>query len=653
MVRWRRCVVVTLVLACGLGFAAGEAAGQPEVMAWGNLTGIRVDGQLMAFESSVRVVGAGEAGVLRTAKERQSPRYRRDGDRQIVATRLDSLDVVQVVTAAGRGVAAVEVELAARDAMDVAGVYFSIALPTDLAGGGTVALVDPADASLGGARPVHGAALRTRARGVRVEAPHRRLEVALDEPAEVIVDYLGDGAAEVHVVLARGPLAKGQTARRAFTITATGEIDRRPVALTLDTSRPGRPFDGLGGNFRIQNPETDPPVIAYNLDNLRVAWGRVEMPWRFWHPDEGADPEAEARAGRLHPRVAAAMEMAQELDRRGIPVLLAAWSGPDWAIVGPPAFGEQPGGLRGNPLDPAKTEAIYASLVAYVRYLRDAYGVAAVAFSFNESDLGINIRQSADEHAALIAGLGAAFRAAGLPTRLLLGDTADANGYAFTYAAAADTATYPYVFAVSFHSWRGWADETLRRWADLARRLDVPLVVGEGSIDAAAWRYPDAFEEPAYALREIDLYTRILALCQPLSILQWQLTADYSALAGGGVFGNRDEPLRPTQRFWNLKQLAATPPGLFALPITSSRADVTSAALGDPARGAYVVHLVNNGAAREAVLSGLPEGVRTLRVFVTDARQGAAEGAPIPVSGGVARFTLAAAGFTTLVAGAD
>ncbi len=29
---------------------------QPEVMAWGNLTGIRVEGQLMEFESNLRVV---------------------------------------------------------------------------------------------------------------------------------------------------------------------------------------------------------------------------------------------------------------------------------------------------------------------------------------------------------------------------------------------------------------------------------------------------------------------------------------------------------------------------------------------------------------------------------------------------------------------
>ena len=115
-----------------------------------------------------------------------------------------------------------------------------------------------------------------------------------------------------------------------------------------------------------------------------------------------------------------------------------------------------------------------------------------------------------------------------------------------------------YIGAVSFHSWRGCTDEILNQWHDAARQLNVPLLIGEGSTDAEAWNYPQIFQESSFALHEIDLYTRILAVSKPKSILQWQLTADYSILAGGGVFGE-EGPLRPTQRFWNLKQLASTP----------------------------------------------------------------------------------------------
>lgn len=55
-------------------------------MAWGNLTGIRVDGQLMQFESSLSVVEKGWMNYNATARERQrqrqSPKYDRDDQKQ-------------------------------------------------------------------------------------------------------------------------------------------------------------------------------------------------------------------------------------------------------------------------------------------------------------------------------------------------------------------------------------------------------------------------------------------------------------------------------------------------------------------------------------------------------------------------------------------
>ena len=48
-------------------------------------------------------------------------------------------------------------------------------------------------------------------------------------------------------------------------------------------------------------------------------------------------------------------------------------------------------------------------------------------FSFNESDLGINVCKMAEEHAAFIKGFGAYLKSKGLSTKLLLGDTENAN----------------------------------------------------------------------------------------------------------------------------------------------------------------------------------------------------------------------------------
>jgi hypothetical protein len=157
----------------------------------------------------------------------------------------------------------------------------------------------------------------------------------------------------------------------------------------------------------------------------------------------------------------------------------------------------------------------------------------------------------------------------------------------------------------------------LRKWGDAARQLNVPLIIGEGSTDAAAWRYPEIFLEPTFALYEINLYTRICAISQPLSILQWQYTADYSLLWGAGIFRS-EGPLRPTQRFWNIKQLSDTPPQSFALPFTCSKEEVNCAAFGNIARNEYAVHLVNNGAARKAIIKGLPVNCADIRVYATN-----------------------------------
>ena len=211
-----------------------------------------------------------------------------------------------------------------------------------------------------------------------------------------------------------------------------------------------------------------------------------------------------------------------------------------------------------------------------------------------------------------------------------------------------DLQAVKYIGAVSFHSWRGCTDEILAQWRAAARALNVPLLVGEGSTDAAAHRYNQIFQEQSFALHEINLYTRILALAQPKSILQWQLTADYSILAGGGIFGDNG-PLRPTQRFWNLKQLASTPERSFHLPVTCGEPGISCAALGNIAEGIYTVHAVNTGAGRPATIAGLPASVKELRTWVTDSERGMQEGPRIALKDGKAELTLDPTSFTTLI----
>ena len=376
-----------------------------------------------------------------------------------------------------------------------------------------------------------------------------------------------------------------------------------------------------------------------------MTWGRVDLPWAEWHPEEGTDPLARARSGELHQRVADAMGMARTLARRDIPVIVSVWSVPGWARAV-----HQPAGLRGTALNPEKSEQILDSLAGALVFLKERYGVETPLFSFNEPETGVEVRQTAAEHTEFVWRMGQRLANQGLSTRMLLGDTAHGTPAALRFISPGleDPRLRGYVGAVAFHTWRGCTEADLRQWSDAARRLNVPLLVTESGPDAHLHEYASARLEPWFQLQEIDLYVRICAYAQPATIMPWQLTTDYSVLTGGGVY-SEEGPLRPTQRFWNLKQLGLTPRGAFALPISADRRDVTCAAFGDLAAGVYAVHLVNNGGPRRAILRGLPVDVRGLRGLVTNATQEMEECAAVKVEAGTAEFSLPAASFVTLL----
>ncbi|WP_345955400.1 hypothetical protein [Mucilaginibacter sp. PAMB04168] len=626
-----------------------QAYSQVEVTPWGNLTGIRKQGHLLGFETSLQFIKSDGAQILTTARERQRPIYKRSSNQQIVTTNLDSLYFEETVTDLGSTKAQVGVQLTAHADTSLIGAFFIVRLPVAPINQSTLKLND-AD------KPVNIAALSSAAikglsgvksNGFFYKSAGIELNVKASEADSVFIRRDEQSSAIlVYFTLRANQLKKGEVVQKSYQLEAKGPIDKTPVTLALNAAVQGRKFEGLGGNFRLQNPTTDPQVISYSLDNLRLAWSRVEMPWRYWQPEKDINPADPARANQLPSQVTQAMEMAQRLHKKGIPVILSAWSAPDWAIVGKPNLNPV-NNVWGNPLNKDLMTDIYRSLARYISYLKDNYGVEAAYFSFNESDLGINIRMTAQEHADFIKGFGSYMATKGLKTKLLLGDNSDANSWSFINTAMADAAARPYIGAISFHSWRGWETATLQKWADAATRLNVPLLVGEGSIDAAAWQYPGIFLEPAYALEEINLYTRLLAICQPASILQWQLTADYAPLAGGGIFGDNG-PLRETQRFWNLRQLANTPKDLFALPIKSSYADVSCAALGDNSKGIYSIHVVNNGAERMATVTGLPAKLNKVQIYVTNEKDALKALGSKKVSNGQLQVKLPARSFVTV-----
>lgn len=634
---------------------------EPEVMAWGNLNGIRIAGELMAFKTSLRLVGPDWHDITETAKEKseQQHDYEHRNNTQISSGRLGALTYREEFTAVAEGEISLAIDTEVQSAAQAAGIYLYVELPGDDFHTGTLQFVK--DDGINEKVLVLSMLVQNNferveqpAKSLSIRSTRRKLDIYFPGPKDVVVERITGREGKnpnvgIYIPLQEGDFKKGDTTHSVFTLTVSGDIDQRPVKMFVDSSNPGPVFDGLGGNFRLQKPDLDPQVIQYNLENIRVAWGRVEMPWQLWHPEENEDPVAAANQGKLHSHVENSMKMAQTLHQQGIPVIVSAWRGPQWAVLGEIRRGAELDelGRRGNALNPKKMDAIIRSITSYLIYLKENYGVEAAMFSFNESDLGIDIRQTAEEHRKLIKILGAHLAANGLDTKMLLGDTSDATATDFIVPTLSDKEALKYVGAISYHSWRGWTDELLAFWGDTARKIGVPLIVGEGSTNAAAWRYGNIFDEYSFALHEINLYSRICALSRPLSILQWQLTADYSLLMGQGIYGSTG-PLKPTQRFWNLKQLASTPAGAAVLPMDCGDSNISCVAYGNADNNRYAVHIVNLGAERTALVSGLPADVKQLHVYVTDPKNSMGKGKSIQVVNGEFEVDLAAAGFTSL-----
>lgn len=581
-----------------------------EVMAWSNMTGVRKNGELIDFESSLRV-GVPGGRMEATGRERQSNvRYHRDGQSQVVDIPLHGAHFRQVVTDVDDR--SVHIALTAEaDATLAEGAFFCLTFT-----------------------PQYYANARIKISGnkVTVSAPERRLTLTFNR--KIPISLRQEQAGKVVYATLMPTLTKGRQARLEATLTVDGTPHHETAHIAIDTSNPGARFAGLGGNFRIQNPQKDPMVIDYCLDQLRVAFGRVEFPWAAW--DKG---------GKADPHVRESARMAARLKAIGMPVVVSCWFPPQWALV--PGQKRGSGGVAALRLDPAKTSRIYDAMAGYLKFLKDDYGVEADYFSFNESDIGIDVLHTPEEHRDFIKAFGARLAEMHLGTRMLLGDNSDATTIDFIQPALADKDAHKYIGAVSFHSWRGCDDKTLARWRDAARSINVPLIVGEGSTDAAAHRYPAIFRESTFALYEINLYTRLCAICQPLSILQWQLTADYSLLQGQGILGDNG-PLRPTQRFFNLKQLSMTPEDAFAVPLTTDKDNINATAFSNKARGEGAVHIVNNGAACKAEITGLPEQATRAIVYVTNAGQNA-EAQCVSLAGGHAEIVMPAESFVTLI----
>jgi hypothetical protein len=222
---------------------------------------------------------------------------------------------------------------------------------------------------------------------------------------------------------------------------------------------------------------------------------------------------------------------------------------------------------------------------------------------------------------------------------MLLGDaTGPRDTHRFVLDAAADPEAMQYVSAVGFHSWGGATPEQYTAWGDVAEWLNLPLLVTELGVDAAAY-YTRSFDSFHYGLREAQMTQEILIHARPQGTQFWQFTNDY------GLARNREGKVEPTGRFWLMKHFTdLTPLKSEALAAASDQRSVLFTAFRKDGR--YALHVLNLGAARPASLQGLPDA--SWQVTETTEAAHYQRKAPARSEGNALQIELPARSLTTL-----
>jgi len=403
-------------------------------------------------------------------------------------------------------------------------------------------------------------------------------------PVSVVDRWDNNGRSyQLRAVLLKGTAYSGTKASLTTTLRLTNNPPAPPpVHITLDPSKSRYRFDGFGGNYCW---DTRSPVADYTMRNLKVSWARSEMKLLQWdkHRDSPTDD------------VRGDFEMMRRFQQQQIPFVISIWWLPERFYTDPY---EQPKSAHNRLIKPEKWEELLDLIGSYLLYAKREYSVEPDLFSFNEANIGVYVNLTPETHLAAIKRIGAHFGKLGLKTKMLLGDaTGPKDTHKFVLEAAADPDALKYVGAVAFHSWGGGTPEQYAAWGDVAEWLNLPLLVTEMGVDAAAY-HNRAYTSYHYGLEEARMTQELLTYARPQGTQFWQFTNDY------GLAHLQDNAVQPTARFYLVKHFTdLTPQHADALGVASDQAAVLVTAFRKGE--VYTVHILNLGSSRDADLTGL------------------------------------------------
>jgi len=413
------------------------------------------------------------------------------------------------------------------------------------------------------------------------------------------------------------------------------------ISVTVDSSKQYQTFLGFGGNYtQIQYAGKALDSIGkYTLETLRPEWVRVPIPLDLWEPvndNKKAGTIDWAGFATTDPKMVDLFTMMKAMkETYGVKNITASvWNIAAWMVDGEP-------GTKGGVLPEEKYGEVAESMIAFLLHLRDEYGVAVDQISFNEPDIGTNVKMNSTDMIKFVRVLGPMLDKAGLTTKWLIGDVSQPNPaalYMSEMLSVEDIA--PYLGPVSLHTWNSSAisDMMLANLRDAMPPTGKILIAGEFGFNPGLWRTPEEFPKWQTGWFLANLIYRTVKYTGTNVILYWELENDYPLMS---------ETLEKYPSWHVFKQAFDTlKPGSVLLDCQSENESFLGSYAAADGKGYFTLQLLNK---REKPLlvtvSGLPDG--TLSAFVTSETSNQEDFGQHVVTGGTMTLEIPAKSFVS------
>jgi O-glycosyl hydrolase len=399
---------------------------------------------------------------------------------------------------------------------------------------------------------------------------------------------------------------------------------------------------GIGGNYALgtlTGPYTgfaQDPVGELTLKYLSPTVARVGLPLPQWAPTNDNGLGSPTWSGYVSSGIVQDdLVLLQELQSKGITIMLTTWDIPNWMCSNPSA-------TTGRQLAPGMYGAFANAVGSFISLAKSEYGVNISYFSVNEADGGYDVSLTSAQEASLIQTAGAKFQSLGVSTKWVVGDayeTADAVSYITPILQT--PGVLQYVGAISYHTW--WSDSlpasSYSAIAALGQQYSLPVFATEVGVEGGDVTTDTS--SYAYAEATAAMYYNILGPGEVNAAMDWEFQNDWpvaSAVTG-----------QPYPIFYMLQQMGNTfTPGTQIVGSSSTDSTMLPLAAINAQTGNFSLQIQNTGSVDEQVtLTGMPAGSYNF-IFTSPTQDEVSNGSVTVGSSGTATVTLPADSLSTL-----